>query len=391
MRDLQRVVRRLGLLQIDSVTVLARAHLVPLYSRLGPYDVALLDWAAGQAPRRLLEAWAHEASYVTPETYRLLAWRRGRVSTDAWGSIRAVAARHPDVVVGVRDLIQEHGALTAGEVHAILLAEGATGPAPAEHWGWNWSVAKQALEYLFFVGELAAVRRTASFERVYDLADRVLPPGANDPIDDADALRGLLELGARAHGVGTLRCFKDYARLRGPDVRTALAELVEAGTLTPVRVHGWDEATYLHADATRPRTARAAALLSPFDPVVFERTRLERLFGTRYRLEIYVPAAHRVHGYYVLPFLEGDRITARVDLRADRRAKRLSVEAAHREPWTLDSTPAALAAELRLLAAWLGLTQIDVAGRGDLAPALRVALAAFADGGDRLGQAAAPG
>lgn len=381
MRDVQRVVDRLGLVQIDSVTVLARAHLVPLYSRLGDYDVGLLDRAAGKAPRRLLEAWAHEASFVAPETYRLLSWRRARVQDDAWGSIRGVVNERPDVVSLVRDLIADQGPLTSTEVHARLLAAGVVHEQESDGWGWNWTVAKTALEYLFFTGEVAAVRRTTSFERVYDLAVRVVPASALEPIDSADAVRGLLELGARAHGVGTLRCFKDYVRLRGTEVKTALAELVEQGVLQPVRIEGWDEPTYLHANATFPRTARASTLLSPFDPLIFERTRLERLFGTRYRLEIYVPAAQRVHGYYVLPFLEGDRITARVDLKADRRGGRLLVESTHSEPFTRPTTALALAEELAVLAGWLGLDTIDVASRGDLAGELRTALSStFAAG-----------
>ncbi len=383
MRDLQRVVDTVGLLQIDSVQVLARAHLMPLFSRLGPYDTGLLDRASGRAPRRVLEAWAHEASYVTPEVYRLLAWRRARVATDAWGSIRSVATSHPEVVRVVREVIAAHEGLTAAEVHELLLADGVVEARQGESWGWNWSVAKQALEYLFFTGEVAAARRTTTFERVYDLADRVLPASARGDVDDDEAVRGLLELGARAHGVGTLRCFKDYVRLRGTVMRTAMEDLVDGGVLRRVDVHGWDEATYVHASAVRPRSAGAATLLSPFDPLVFERTRLERLFGLRYRLEIYVPAAQRVHGYYVLPFLEGDRVTARVDLKADRRAGVLRVESAHSEPFTRTTTALALARELQVLAGWLGLPEVLVSGRGDLAGPLGKSLEeTFATGGD---------
>ncbi|ROS78513.1 hypothetical protein EDF32_0410 [Cellulomonas sp. PhB143] len=367
MRDLQRTVDRIAVLQIDSVNVLARAHLMPLFSRIGPYPTTLLDRAAGRAPRRVLEAWGHEASYVAPETYRLLAWRRRRLQ-DAWGSIRDVGTGSPEVVERVRALVAERGPVTAPELHRLLESEGPGHERP--DWGWNWSLAKQALEHLFYVGELASARRTSSFERCYDLAERVVPPQGLAPVDDADAVRGLLEIGARAHGVGTLRCFKDYFRLRGPQVVTAFAELVDDGVLRPVRVRGWDEATYLHRDAQVPRRATGGALLSPFDPVVFERTRLERLFGMRYRIEIYVPAALRVHGYYVLPFLEGDEITARVDLKADRARGVLRVLAAHAEPATSPTTAGALAAELALLAGWLGLSEVLVSPVGDLAGAL---------------------
>lgn len=372
LRHVQRTVDRLGLLQIDSVNVLARAHLVPLYSRLGPYDVSLLDRAAGRSPRRLVEYWAHVASYVPPETYRLLEWRQRAYRTEAWGAISGVEASHSAVVTRVREIVAERGPVTASEVHAILEDQGMGESRSTTEWGWNWSLAKRALELLFFTGEITAARRNAAFERCYDLTERVLPPAvlAAPAVSDADAVRRLLEIGARAHGVGTLRCFQDYFRLKGPAPRRALAELVEDGVLRPVEVRGWGEATYLHRDAALPRHARGRALLSPFDPLVFERTRLERLFGTHYRIEIYVPAAQRVHGYYVLPFLQGDRITAKVDLKADRRAGLLRVLSAHREEHADADTAAALAAELRLMATWLGMADVVVGPAGDLAPAL---------------------
>ncbi|MBD8080715.1 winged helix-turn-helix domain-containing protein [Cellulosimicrobium arenosum] len=376
MRHVQGVIDRLGLLQIDSVNVLARAHLMPLYARIGPYDTGLLDRAAGRAPRRLVETWAHVASYVPPSTWPLLEWRRRRYRTEAWGSISSVEMSHSAAVEDVRRLVTERGPVTASEVHAILEAEGRSHPRDMSRWGWNWTVAKRALEFLFFTGEVTSTRRNAAFERCYDLTDRVLPPAvlALPPVADADAVRALLEIGARAHGVGTLRCFKDYFRIGGPGVRTALAELVDAGTLRPVAVRGWDEPTYLHADAVLPRHATATTLLNPFDPVVFERTRLERLFGVRYRIEIYVPAAKRVHGYYVLPFLEDGDITARVDLKADRRDGVLRVLSAHREQAAGTATAGRLAAELRVLGAWLGVPDVDVAPSGDLAPDLSAAV-----------------
>ena len=372
MRHVQAAVDRLGLLQIDSVNVLARAHLVPLYSRLGPYDVSLLDRAAGRAPRRLVEYWAHVASYVPPETYRLLEWRQRAYRTEAWGSISGVAASHSAVVSRVREIVAERGPVTASEVHAVLEEQGMGEARSTTEWGWNWSLAKRALELLFFTGEITAARRNAAFERCYDLTERVLPPAvlAAPAVSDEDAVRRLLEIGARAHGIGTLRCFQDYFRLKGPAPRRALAELVEDGVLRPVEVRGWAETTYLHRDASLPRRAQGRALLSPFDPLVFERTRLERLFGTRYRIEIYVPAAKRVHGYYVLPFLQGEHITAKVDLKADRRAGLLRVLSAHGEEHADADTAAALAAELRLMATWLGLAGVVVGPAGDLAPAL---------------------
>lgn len=366
MAGLQRVVGRLGLLQIDSVNVLARAHLMPLYARLGPYDPQLLTRASQDEPRRLVEYWAHEASFVPPETYRLLEWRQRRYRTEAWGQISAAEMDHSAEITEIRAIVREHGPLTATQVEELLVE---THPRDRSAWGWSWSTAKRALEFLFFTGEVTAAGRTNAFERRYDLTERVLPPAVLDapPVSDADAVRRLVEIGARAHGVGTARCFADYFRLKGPAPRTAIAELVEEGTLVPVRVQGWDRETYVHHAAVTPRTATARTLLSPFDPLVFERRRLAELFGTHYRIEIYVPARDRVHGYYVLPFLEGDRITARVDLKADRRTGTLLVQAAHRDTFATADTSRLLAEELTTLAGWLGLTGIDVADRGDLA------------------------
>jgi uncharacterized protein YcaQ len=373
---LQRVVDRLGLLQIDSVNVLARAHLVPLFSRLGPYDTGLLDRATSRAPRRLVETWAHEASFVPPTTYPFLAWRRREHAQHAWGSIRSVARQHPEVVEEVRALVRAAGPVTAREAQAALAHDH---PRPREDWGWNWSVTKRALELLFFTGEVAAAGRNGAFERLYDVTERVLPPDvlARPEPDDAESFRALVEIGARAHGIGTTRCFADYFRLRGPRVTQAVDDLLEAGVLEPVRVRGWDRPVYRHRDARVPRRATGRALLSPFDPLVFERRRLEELFGTRYRIEIYVPAAQRVHGYYVLPFLLGDRFAARLDLRADRRAGALEVPGAHLEPGAPPETLPELLAELRLLASWLGLDRVVVpaAARGDLTAPLRAAVA----------------
>ncbi|MGV8967324.1 MAG: winged helix-turn-helix domain-containing protein [Cellulomonas sp.] len=376
MRHLQQVVRRTGLLQIDSVNVLARAHLMPLYSRLGAYDPALLDRAAGTAPRQLVEYWAHMASYVPPSTYRLLEWRQRAYRTEAWGAISGVELAHSGVVAEIRDLIAARGPMTASEVHELYEADH---PRVRTDWGWNWTVAKRALEFLFFTGEVTSARRTASFERCYDLTERVLPAAvrAAPPIADDDAVRALVEISARAHGVGTLRCLADYFRLRLTPTRRAIDELVEQGVLRPVTVIGWDRTAFLHADARHPRRATAHTLLSPFDPLVFERRRLEELFGMHYRIEIYVPAAQRVHGYYVLPFLLGEHLVARVDLKADRAAGMLRVLGAFREDCAPPHTAVELAAELRALAGWLGLSGIEVADprRGDLAADLALALA----------------
>ncbi|GAB2465553.1 winged helix-turn-helix domain-containing protein [Xylanimonas ulmi] len=392
LRQVTAAVRRLGLLQIDSVNVLARAHLVPLFSRLGPYDVGLLDRLHSRAPRRLVEAWAHEASFVPVETWPLLAWRRRAYRDHAWGAISSAADAHPAELAAVRAILAERGPVTGSQVHALLTEDGVGARAASQEWGWNWSAAKRVLELLFFTGEVVSAGRTPQFERRYDLPERVLPHAVLDapPVSDAEAIKALLEVGARAHGIATVRDLRDYFRLRrgvtNTLVPTALAELVEEGALVPVDVEGLRGPWYLHRDAALPRRAQGAALLSPFDPLVFERSRLEELFGTTYRIEIYVPAARRVHGYYVLPFLDGERVSARVDLKADRQGAgggALRVRSAHAEPWLTapdrGATAARLAAQLRAMAGWLGLGDVVVEPSGDLAPALTAAVAS--DGG----------
>lgn len=378
MRQFQRVVDRLGVLQIDSVNVLARAHLLPAFSRLGAYDPALLDRASGTAPRRLVETWAHEASYVPPETFRLLGWRQRAYLDQAWGAIAEVPMKHSPLVEEVRAIIAERGPVTARQVQQDFEADH---PTTRGEWGWNWSVAKRVLEFLFFTGEITSAGRNGAFERRYDLTSRVLPPhvlALPEPSDE-DAVRALTQIGARAHGIGTLRSFADYFRIKESRVVPAIADLVEEGVLQEVVVDGWNQGpVYRHRDADLPRRATGRALLNPFDPLVFERRRLEALFGLRYRIEIYTPEPKRVWGYYVLPFLLGETLPALVDLKADRKAGVLRVLSAHRA--TGSTVPDAdvvepLAAELRELAGWLGLADILVGDRdgllrGDLAPDL---------------------
>ncbi|MCW2748822.1 MAG: hypothetical protein JWP10_1964 [Nocardioidaceae bacterium] len=366
-RHLNQVVDRLGFFQIDSVNVLTRAHLMPLYSRLGAYDTELVHRAYGRAPRRLVEYWAHEAALLDVALYPAMRFRME--SDEMWGGIAAAGRDNPELVAWALEEVRARGPITAREMEIDL-------PRNKDHWGWNWSLTKLVLEFLFYRGLVTSARRNSAFERVYDLPERVLPAEvlAAAPLDSASAHRQLVLHAARAHGVGTEQCLRDYFRLKPGPTRLAVAELVEAGELMPVGIRGWNRPAYLHREAARPRVVRARALLSPFDPLVFERTRTEQLFGFRYRIEIYVPEGKRVHGYYVLPFLLGDSLVARVDLKADRARGTLVVKAAFVEPGAPAHTASELAAELHVLAGWLGLDDVEPPARGDFAVELSRAL-----------------
>jgi len=369
-RALSRVLGRIGLIQIDSVNVLSRAQYLPLYSRLGPYPRDLLDRASGKAPRRLVEYWAHEASLVPVQTHPLLRWRMARAHSEAWGGPRRIAKDRPDLVKQVLEDVREHGPMTAREIDDDMERT------QDYNWGWNWSDVKRALEFLFFAGDITVAGRNSQFERLYDVPERVLPRSVLDaptPTSD-EAHRDLVRIAARAHGVATAQCLKDYFRTAPETTAQAIAELVEAGELLPVSIEGWKRQAYLHPGARLPRRVNTRALVSPFDSLVFERTRTEALWDFRYRIEIYVPAPKRVFGYYVLPFLLGDRLVARVDLKADRAAGVLLVQSAHAEPRAPVETAAELATELVQLAGWLGLSAVSVNGAGDLAAPLALEL-----------------
>ena len=369
-RALRRVVGHTGLLQIDSVNVLARAHYLPPFSRLGPYPRDTLDRMAYRKPPELFEYWAHAASLIPLELHPQLRWRMARGVR--WRGFGELEAARPGFVETVLDQVRELGPVSAGELETER-------PRRSGPW-WDWHDAKIALELLFVTGRVAVAGRRR-FERLYDLPERVLPAAvlAAPTPPKEQAQRALMLAAARSLGVATLKELRDYYRLPIPDARARLSELIEGGQLLQVSVEGWKQPAYLHPEARLPRWIRARALLAPFDPLVWERERTERLFGMRYRIEIYVPAPKREYGYYVLPFLLGDSLVARVDLKADRPDGLLRVMAAHVEPGRPPGTIAPeLAAELEAMAGWLGLQDVAVHPRGDLAPALQGAMTSTA-------------
>jgi uncharacterized protein YcaQ len=367
LRQLRRCVDRLAVVQIDSVNVLSRSHYLPFFSRLGGYPRAALDDLTARR-HQVFEYWAHEASFLPVRLQPFLRWRMAAAADDAWGRMVRIQRERPGYVAELVDRIRQGGPLKSSDlVEAKPHRPGTM---------WNWHDGKVALEWLFWSGVVTATHRTTGFERVYDLTERVLPPAivAAPTPEPAEAFRELVRTASRALGVATERDLRDYFRLKPEPARTAIAELADAGELVPVEVAGWGAPAWLHPEARRPRWIRARALLSPFDSLVWERPRVERIFDFRYRIEIYTPAEKRVHGYYVLPFLLGDRLVARVDLKADRQAGVLRVQAAHAEAGAdAAEASAALAAELRLMADWLELDAVGVADRGDLAGPLAAA------------------
>jgi uncharacterized protein len=374
MRDVQAVLTRLGQLQIDSVNVVQRAHYLPLYSRLGPYDVGLLDRAAFRAPRRAFEYWGHAASFIDVRLQPLLRFRMQEGYRDVWRGVERVARHEPELVRRVLRDVAELGPVTARDLEVVEVRD-------RTNWGWNWSTVKTVLEWLFYCGDVTSARRNSQFERVYDLPERVLPAtvlAAPTP-SPQDSVRSLVAVASRALGVATEPSLRDYFRTRPDMTRKAIVDLIDAGELLPVSVEGWGRTGYLWPGAKLPRTVRARALISPFDSLVFERERLRQLFGFHYRIEIYVPAHRRVHGYYVYPFLLDEDLVARVDLKADRARGVLRVhsawlEAGHSAP----AVAAELAEELTTMAEWLDLGGVEVGERGDLAADLLQALGSSA-------------
>jgi uncharacterized protein YcaQ len=362
-RHVRKVFERLGVIQIDSVNVLVRSHYLPLFSRLGPYDRSLLDRFAYR-DHEAFEYWGHEASLVHSDLHPLMRWRMAG-GEHQWAGFRRIVKDRAELIEELHALVLAQGPASAGELDA---SDRKKGP-----W-WGWGDTKVALEHLFYVGRVGAIRR-GTFERAYCDPTTVVPPEvlARPRPSDRDTLVALLERAARGHGVGTAKDLGDYFRLPIKAVRPLLEEMADDGIVDRVEVEGWKQPTYVHPDAHLPRWVKAAALVSPFDSVMWERDRVERVFAFNYRIEIYVPKPKRTYGYYVLPFLLGDRYVARVDLKADRAASALLVQSAFAED-DVDHLEVAerLAEELRTMAGWLDLDDVVVKDRGDLAPTLQL-------------------
>jgi len=357
-RHLRRTIGRLGVHQIDSVNVLVRAHYLPAYSRLGGYDFAMFDSVAWgkRSARRLFEYWGHEASLIPLELHPLFRWRMARADRGefGWKGQRLFAHERRAEAEEVLARIRAEGPLAASDFEENKSRSG---------W-WEWGTTKRALEWLFLAGHVTTHSRRGGFERVYDLTARVIPSEILDlpTPGEAEAQRALIEIAARALGIATEGELRDYFRIGPVDGRAAVAALVEEGVLHPVRIAGETRPNYVHRDARWPRKIEARALLAPFDPLIWERSRTERLFGFHYRIEIYVPAEKRKHGYYVLPFLLGATLVARVDLKADRQAGCLLVQSIALEPTAPDDTLEQLREELSVLVGWLGLGDITFRG-----------------------------
>lgn len=365
------VVARTRLLQLDSVSAVVRAHYAPVFSRIGPYDRTLLDGAAWsdspRARRGLVEYWAHEAALIPVADWPLMRWRMAEYEHGRWAGMRKAAERNPTLGKDILDVVTEVGAASAREIERHLELDK---PRPKGTW-WNLSDTKLICEQLFAAGELSTARRVG-FTRHYDLTERVVPADIRErAIAEADAVRELVRRASRALGIATEPDLRDYYRLHRRQSAPAIAELVDAGELVPVDVDGWDAPAYLHPEASIPRRITGAALLCPFDPLIFFRPRTQRVFDFHYRIEIYTPEPKRVHGYYVFPFLLDGKLVGRVDLRAERATGRLLAPAAFAEPGHATAETAhALRGALREMADWLELDEVVIGERGDLAPLL---------------------
>ncbi|OSQ47143.1 winged helix-turn-helix domain-containing protein [Thalassospira alkalitolerans] len=356
-RRIMKAIRQTGMLQVDSVNVLTRAHYMPVFSRLGVYDIADLDqltWGNARQ-RKLFEYWGHEASMIPVEDYGLYRWRMADAADGkgTWGRIASVIKDHPELVRGILERIAKDGPVAASD----LEQKGAS----SSKW-WGWSSTKTAMEFLFWSGQVMARKRRSSFERVYDLPERIIGDAALEaPVSRADAQRALIRNGVAAMGVATEADLRKYFRLPTVDAKARVAEMVEDGALLTADVEGWKQPGYLCPHTNPRRRAKPTALMVPFDPIMWERERVERIFGFNYRIEIYVPAEKRQYGYYVLPFMQNGEFVARVDLKSDRQHGILRVQNAHLEDGC-DATDVAgeLMAHLGRLSRFLGLTGVDV-------------------------------
>jgi uncharacterized protein YcaQ len=366
-RQLAAGVARLGILQLDSVNVFERSHYLPMFSRLGPYNKADLDRLTFGARSRYTEYWAHEASLIPLASWPLWRWKmeeKRRAQEDDAGSW---IHSNSEMLDWLRAELADKGPLPASKIeHDANRGRGG--------W-WEWSDVKRGLEYLFSWGEVVSAGRTR-FERVYGLTEQVMPTELLDArVDRREAHRQLLLWAARAHGIGTAGDLADYYRLKRTAAIPLLDELVEQGQLVAATVPGWNAGgrarpVYLHPEARVPRRMDAAALLSPFDPVVWERDRALRMFDFHYRIEIYTPQPKRIFGYYTLPVLIGDRLVARVDLKNDRQSRVLRVQSAWNEAGLATGVEDRIAGLLADAMRWQDLDGIEFAGRGDLSAAL---------------------
>ncbi|MGH9627665.1 MAG: winged helix-turn-helix domain-containing protein [Bryobacteraceae bacterium] len=347
-RHLRETIRRLGLLQIDCVNVVCAAHYMVPFTRVGPYDRALFDrliYGSGE----FAEHWAHEISIIPADVWPLLRYRRETDRVRPWG-FENVLEQYADYAAWVLEEVRRRGPLAADELPP---PNGAARRIPG---AWIGTVSRGVMEAHFLRGTLAAAGRRSDFSRLYDLAERLIPAEHRSRrVEYDDGRRALLLRAAQAHGVGTARDLADYFRIPVREAKPRLQELVESGQLQEARVEGWREVAYLDPKAEAPRRIEAAALLSPFDPLIWCRPRVERLFGFEYRVEIFVPPEKRRYGFYVLPFLLGEELVARVDLKADRANGRLPVLGKWFEGRKTAATADALSSELRLLGEWLGL------------------------------------
>jgi len=353
--------RQVGLIQLDSVNVCVRTHYMPFYSRLGAYDMGQLDAWLNESGENF-EYWAHAAAVLPVDRYPL--WRWKMETSQPWQRAQELLDAHPGLINSVLQQVADHGPLTVRDLDA---------PEHTNEAWWGYGPGKVALEVLFAHGHVSALR-TGTFTRLYDLPVRTIPPEFLDDeaaLDKEDAYKQLLIEATRHQGVGTVADIADYFRLHVSTSAPILESLAQAGTIEKIAVDGWAEPAYLDPDTVRPRNIKGSALLSPFDPIMWNRDRAERMFGFEYRIEIYVPAAQRTYGYYVLPFMLDGEIVARVDLKADRKAGRLLVRSAFiEEDKDAKTVTTALAAELHRFANWLGMDNIVIERRGNLASLL---------------------